>query len=357
MVEVSIIIAAFNAEKYIDHCLWSARNQTHDNIEVIIVDDGSTDQTWEKIQPHLSDPRVRALQQPNRGAAVARNAAVAVAQGRWLAILDADDFVARTRVAEQLAAARADSRLGVVGSWALLVDGAGRPFGAVTPLRQDVQIRKMMCERMALVHASCMIDRALFLRAGQYDERLSIAHDYEMLARVIQLTRVETIPSYLYAYRIHGSQLSGVSDLGRATRRLAGQRVAGARARGEAAPAWLATGTRETLGVDAGFSEQELAQTSKDQAHYWAGLAAGRGAHAEAVTSLRGALLQSWHAGLPRADVDRLGAQLGIEELASGSAAGLVTLASVPPRATVKALMSAAWGALHAVRARRIRFT
>jgi glycosyltransferase involved in cell wall biosynthesis len=90
---VSVIIAAFNAAAHIEETCRSALSQTHTALEVIVVDDGSTDDTAAIVERIArTDPRVRLFRQVNRGVAAARNAAIAEAKGEFIAPLDADDI-------------------------------------------------------------------------------------------------------------------------------------------------------------------------------------------------------------------------------------------------------------------------
>ena len=97
MPAVSIIIPCYNAEKYLDMCMESLLNQTLKNIEIICVDDGSTDRTWEKLNSFAEkDARVRLFSQQNQFAGAARNLGLSYARGEYLVFLDSDDFFADT---------------------------------------------------------------------------------------------------------------------------------------------------------------------------------------------------------------------------------------------------------------------
>lgn len=98
---VSIIIPAYNAERFIERSLQSAFNQTYSNIEVIVVDDGSTDSTAEKVKSH-KDPRLVYVYQQNRGQGPARNTAIKQAKGDFVTFLDADDYYLPHKVAKEV---------------------------------------------------------------------------------------------------------------------------------------------------------------------------------------------------------------------------------------------------------------
>ena len=100
---VSILIPAYNAQAWLGEAVRSALNQTWPRTEIILVDDGSTDQTL-AVARQFESPRVKVLSHPNQGASVTRNRALSLAQGDFIQWLDADDFLAPDKLALQLAA-------------------------------------------------------------------------------------------------------------------------------------------------------------------------------------------------------------------------------------------------------------
>ena len=92
--EISIIIPVYNVEKYLDECINSAVNQTFDDIEIICVNDGSTDGSLEIIEKHASkDKRIRIISQEHKGVGSARNAGLDAAKGKYIYFMDSDDYV------------------------------------------------------------------------------------------------------------------------------------------------------------------------------------------------------------------------------------------------------------------------
>ena len=98
---VSLVIATFNHARVLAEAIDSALSQTLDPVEVVVVDDGSTDDTPTVLARYAA--RIRVLRQPNRGLAAARNAGLAATRGSYVAFLDADDVLAPTKLAEQVA--------------------------------------------------------------------------------------------------------------------------------------------------------------------------------------------------------------------------------------------------------------
>ena len=126
---VSVIIPAYNAQGTLDATLTSVRSQSHRNLEIVVVDDGSSDATFSVAQRHAdADPRVRVIRQKNLGVAAARNAGLAVTIGRYVAPIDADDLWAPRKIERQLDAVRQTGRgkVGLVYTWFSVVDASGR---------------------------------------------------------------------------------------------------------------------------------------------------------------------------------------------------------------------------------------
>ena len=135
---ISVIIPAFNAAATIAETIESVQRQTYPSLEILVVDDGSADDTGAivaEIARH--DKRVRLIRQPNRGVAAARNHALSASQGRWIAPIDADDLWHPTKLARQMARlARADKEVGVVYCWSVDID----PEGIVIERRLDLDL-------------------------------------------------------------------------------------------------------------------------------------------------------------------------------------------------------------------------
>jgi glycosyltransferase involved in cell wall biosynthesis len=99
---ISIIVPIYNVEKYLDRCITSLRNQTLKNIEIILVDDGSPDNCPNLCDKYAQqDYRIKVIHQKNKGLGLARNAGIDIAQGKYIAFVDSDDYVS-TKMYEQL---------------------------------------------------------------------------------------------------------------------------------------------------------------------------------------------------------------------------------------------------------------
>lgn len=150
---VSVIVPVYNVETYLDCCLQSIRDQTWTRLEIIVVEDGSTDGSLARLQPHLADPRVRLVQHPrNAGLSAARNSGIEAAGGDYVLCVDSDDALAPTLIEACVAAAGAHDADVVVFGFEPFQDG--RPLPALPVAGQGAAaVRALAPERyFALPH-------------------------------------------------------------------------------------------------------------------------------------------------------------------------------------------------------------
>ena len=140
---VSVIVPVYNVERYVDECLDSIRAQTHARLEIVVVEDCSTDGSLAKLQPHLADPRVRLIRhEKNGGLSAARNTGIEAATGEYVMFVDSDDAIAHTLVDACLTQAQASGADVVVFDFAAFQDGEalprlGSPAGDATARQLD----------------------------------------------------------------------------------------------------------------------------------------------------------------------------------------------------------------------------
>jgi glycosyltransferase involved in cell wall biosynthesis len=215
---VSILIPAYNAEKWIQDTIRSAINQTWPRKEIIVVDDGSLDNTLQ-IAKRFESTFVKVVTQPNMGASAARNRAMSLAQGDYIQWLDADDLLAPDKISQQL-----NSRFPHADERTLLSSGFGtfhyRPWKAKfipNSLWQDMTplewITTKFEKNIWMNPAVWVVSRDLCEAAGPWDERLTLDDDGEYFCRVVAASRnVRFIPEARAYYR-----LANAHSLSRAT--------------------------------------------------------------------------------------------------------------------------------------------
>jgi len=187
---VSVLIPAYNAAGCVSRAIESALAQTLPALEILVVDDGSADDTAHVVAGYGSP--VRLLRQANAGPAAARNHAAREARGEWLALLDADDAWLPRKLERQLPFT-GDERVGVVHCW-------GPPGGGQAP---DQITFESLWERNCIVNSSALVRRAAFQAVGGFDEDRALisVEDYNLWLRLLSVGwNVATCPEQLHEY-------------------------------------------------------------------------------------------------------------------------------------------------------------
>lgn len=224
---VSVVLPVYNAEAYVAESIASILGQTHRDLELIVVDDGSTDATPSVVRS-FTDPRIRHVHQPNQGVVKALNAGLAHARGAMIARHDADDSAMPERLAEQLAFLHAHPDVGLVGTWARVIDTAGNEVGTLRHPTGHSAITYASIFDAALVHPSVMFRRDVLERTGPYQDDPDVFEDHAMWDRMLRTTHAANIPQYLMRYRMVPTSASRGADR---ERRLVEQRRRSLRAR------------------------------------------------------------------------------------------------------------------------------
>ena len=215
---VSILIPAYNAQGWIADTIKSAISQTWKRKEIIIVEDGSTDQTL-AIARRFASREVAVIHNENQGPAAARNHALSLSQGNYIQWLDADDLLSHDKVAKQMEAAEAwgSDRTLLSSAWGSFAYRTDRAKFSPTSLWCDLSpiewlLRKME-ENLHMQTATWLVSRALAEAAGPWDVRLSRDNDGEYFCRIILASQgVRFVPDARVFYRMTPS--SRVSYIG-----------------------------------------------------------------------------------------------------------------------------------------------
>lgn len=192
---VSVIIPCFNARRWIGATLDSAQAQTWRPLEIVVVDDGSTDGSGPWLQAQADTGRIRLLQQANSGQTAALNAGVALSRGRYLQFLDADDLIDPDKIARQMARLAGATDAVATAEWARFHgdDPSAADF-VPEPCWRDLAPADWLAEAWhegggMLFPALWLVPRDLVLRAGPWDESLSLNNDAEFFVRVLRQAR------------------------------------------------------------------------------------------------------------------------------------------------------------------------
>ena len=211
---ISVVIPVHNGETYLAQAVESVLAQTHRDLELLVVDDGSTDATASIIRHYAaSDCRVRCISQENRGVAAAGNRGLEEARFDWAARLDADDVFLPGKLERQIAflARHPDAR--IVGTLACFINRAGKPLGLVgtegpfTPAEYDRFIRGN--RPVYFVNSSTLMHRETVLAAGGYRGAFAPAEDVDLWIRMAEKGHLMLkVPEPLLLYRLHGASLT-----------------------------------------------------------------------------------------------------------------------------------------------------
>ncbi|MBS1809159.1 MAG: glycosyltransferase family 2 protein [Acidobacteria bacterium] len=210
--EVSVVICAYNAALFISETLESVLAQTCQNFEIIVVNDGSTDNTDQVVTPYLD--RITYLKQPNSGPGAARNTAFKYAQGRYVALLDSDDQWLPHYLETMLLRLQAEPEIDVLYPNAILFGTAqweGKLFQDVCPSTAPVTLEKFLA-RECNVFISAMFKREILDKVGWFDESLRGSEDFDLWLRMLQRGyRFDFLRDPLVRYRKRADSLSSSS--------------------------------------------------------------------------------------------------------------------------------------------------
>lgn len=208
---VSIITPAYNAAKFIAATIRSVQAQTVSDWEMIIVNDGSKDDTEAVIAPFLSDSRIRVVAQANSGVCAARNNGFSNARGKYIALLDADDLMMPENLAKKTLALESDPGIAWVYSNLHLVDAEGNTFGPDTKGKGENVLENLLLWNGEVIPGPCsnLVFRSSLTREGfLFDKTFSTAADQDFCMRLAAKHRSVFLPEPLASYRILPNSMS-----------------------------------------------------------------------------------------------------------------------------------------------------
>jgi glycosyltransferase involved in cell wall biosynthesis len=200
---VSVVIPAYNAARTVRQAVTSALEQSRNDLEVIVVDDGSTDGTADVVR-NLGDPRLRLVSQENSGAAAARNAGTEAASGRWVAFLDADDLWLPTKLETQLGEIESTPGAMAVQSSVYFVDDRLRVLSVERCSRSRNGVLDVLRFRdTPAAPSTLLVDRQFLQEIGGFDQSLVILEDWDLMIRIARNGGLVNIEEPLAFYRVH----------------------------------------------------------------------------------------------------------------------------------------------------------
>lgn len=206
--KVSVIMAAYNAEKYIREAIDSILFQTFTDFEFLIVNDGSTDST-KQVLKQCKDPRIQVFHQSNEGCSAARNRAVSEARGEYIAIMDADDISLQERLQKTVSYLDSHPNTVIVSTgFKIRSDKTGQEKTIFHP-SEDKEIRRALLRDATFLDPANLIRANAFRKVGGYE--LEYMFDYELYTRLARVGKMANIPEVLAILREHNNQFYRLS--------------------------------------------------------------------------------------------------------------------------------------------------
>jgi len=213
---VGVVVPMFNAERTIATTLASICRQTHEALDIVVVDDGSSDSSTSIVAGYArQDRRIRVLHQANSGVAAARNRGAAATDAEFLAFVDADDLWAPTKIALQWQALQDGGQsAGLSYCWFALIDENSRVFSTHNQPTAEGHVLQRLCRNNFVGNgSSMMVRRAAFEKAGQFDSSLRArkaqgCEDLMICLRIAEHHEFRVIPQHLVGYRMTNTNMS-----------------------------------------------------------------------------------------------------------------------------------------------------
>lgn len=207
---VSVLMAAYNCERYVAQAVTSVLNQSLQDFELIIVNDGSTDRTLKILQRYAAqDQRICLISRENQGIPRTRNELLAAATAELIAIMDADDIALPNRLAQQVEFLQQHPEVVCLGSAFELIDAKGRFLTKLpVPLYNDEIQQQILAGHAAIFQPCAMLRRSTVQQIGGYDETMPQAEDLDLWLRLGEVGELANLPEALVQYRLHANSVS-----------------------------------------------------------------------------------------------------------------------------------------------------
>jgi glycosyltransferase involved in cell wall biosynthesis len=206
-VSISVVLPVRDGERFVREAVESVLAQTHADLELIVVDDGSSDGT-EAVLGGFRDERLRVLHQAPAGLVAALRRGVAEARAPLVARMDADDVSEPMRLERQVELLERRPRVGMVATWTAVIDEEGRELRreVLPPAHEDLARRLLL--RNPFQHGSVVVRRDALEAAGGYRDDYGANEDYDLWRRLARSWELACVPEVLYRYRVHAGAVT-----------------------------------------------------------------------------------------------------------------------------------------------------
>lgn len=214
MKKVSVVIPTYNRSKYICEAIESALAQTFQDFEVIVVDDGSNDDTRQRIERYL--PEIKYIYQENAGVSAARNTGIAASEGEYVAFLDSDDLWIRDKLKLQVEFMDSRPQFGMVFTDCCMFRGEQIVWPSYFRERQGLvasgDIFDNLIRESFIITSTVLVRRELLHETGMFDESFFVAEDYDMWLRIARRCPIGAMDICQVKYRLHDASLTSTAD-------------------------------------------------------------------------------------------------------------------------------------------------
>ena len=207
--QLSVVMSVYNGQDYLDEAVQSILAQTFKDFEFIIIDDGSTDTSLQKLKAY-KDPRIKIISQENKGLVASLNHGITIAKGTYIARQDADDISDKTRFSKQLGFMLAHPTIVLIGSSMNVMNMKSRVTHKHAVLLEDAELKTELLVRSPFAHGSTLFIKEAAKQAGLYRQESWPAEDYDLWLRMSQSGKFANLDEFLYTYRENDQGLSSL---------------------------------------------------------------------------------------------------------------------------------------------------
>jgi len=213
---VSVLIPLYNRKAYIRETIESVLVQDYPDVELIVVDDGSTDGGDKEVEQYAAEGKLTLLRHPdriNKGQSAALNLALACARGEFVAVLDSDDLFMPGKLAAQVSFLQANPDVGLVYGNGKGVDRNNKFLYEINydHRSEESDPGAVLLDCYFLLPQNSLVRRSVYDQVGDFDETLRSGQDHDMLIRIAEITQLAHIPVDLFRYRRHSDSISAKS--------------------------------------------------------------------------------------------------------------------------------------------------
>lgn len=211
MPKISVIIPCYNQGQYLEEAVQSVLNQTFKDFEIIVVDDNSTDNTLEILNKY-NDPRIKIIKGPQKGISAALNLGIDIAQGEYIARMDADDISLPDRFRIQTEFMDENPEIGICGSSANMLDSNGKIVKWSKPIN-DKDIKTNLLIDVSIIHSTVMMRKSILKNYDlRYSEIYDVTEDFDLWTRASEYVEFHNISESLLCSRMHANNTATINS-------------------------------------------------------------------------------------------------------------------------------------------------